>query len=245
MSDTAIVIPARLDSTRFPGKVLTKIRSKPMLQYVVDAAEMALGRDNVFVASADGPIISYCQSQGINVIPTLQSHVNGTTRIAEAAQNLDHDFIINLQADEPLIPPQVLLTMAQKRRVSTAEILSCYVEHELGKTANDNIRSQTVVKVVVSKSGQALYFSRNLIPFGDAEAYKTHVGLYAFTRQSLQAYVRLEPSPLEILESLEQLRALENGWRIDMFETQWHGQSVDTPAELVVVEELMRERAVS
>ena len=215
-----------------------------MLHYAVDAAEMALGRNNVYVATADEPVIRYCRSQDINVIRTSQPHINGTTRIAEAARQLDYNFIINLQADEPLIPAALLAKMVRQRRSSTAEIVSCYRLHEDDADSHAHVGSETIVKVVVSKTGQALYFSRSLIPHG-ATTYKTHVGLYAFTRASLQAYVELAPSPIEILESLEQLRALENGWCIDMFETEWLGQSVDTPEDLVIVKQLMRKRFAS
>jgi 3-deoxy-manno-octulosonate cytidylyltransferase (CMP-KDO synthetase) len=227
------IIPARFDSTRFPGKVLATISSKPMLQHVYERASMSRYLTGVLIATDDDRVFTVARSFGARVRMTRSDHVSGTDRIAEAASAENPDLVVNIQGDEPLIDPAAI-DAAILPLVHDSEI-------EMGtlKTRIGNAREVTdpnVVKVVTDRHGNAIYFSRSPIPFvrdgADAVVHYKHIGLYVYQREFLLSYSALPVGPLERAERLEQLRALENGHRIRVVETEYDSIGVDTPEDL-------------
>jgi 3-deoxy-manno-octulosonate cytidylyltransferase (CMP-KDO synthetase) len=214
-----VVIPARYDSSRLPGKALLPLAGKPMLQWVHERAR-ACGAAEVCVATDDERIASAARGFGADVAMTARTHVSGTDRIAEVALSrkwADEDIVVNVQGDEPLIPPAVIDQVAQ--------LLATHVRADIGTLAVKidsaaELGDPNVVKAACSADGRALYFSRAPIPFNrDAPATLTpatlrHVGIYAYRVAALKRLSKLPPSRLELIEKLEQLRALENGMEI-------------------------------
>jgi 3-deoxy-manno-octulosonate cytidylyltransferase (CMP-KDO synthetase) len=236
-----IVIPARYASTRLPGKPLIDIGGKPLLQWVYERACRSKLADGVLIATDDERINNIANNFGAEVIMTDPDLPSGTDRVFAAIQGEEADLIINLQGDEPFIEPSIidqLFSIMEKGGVETAT-LCCPIADE------NEYREPNTVKVVLDSSGFALYFSRSPIPylrtpnFGDPQAgtptpillYK-HVGIYAFARSFLQRFVSMPKSPLEAAESLEQLRVLENGYRIKVIVTDYNGFGIDTPEDL-------------
>ncbi|MEK5742161.1 3-deoxy-manno-octulosonate cytidylyltransferase [Acinetobacter variabilis] len=219
-----IVIPARFSSSRLPGKPLLEIHGRPMILRVVDQAKKVQGFDDLCVATDDERIAEVCRAEGVDVVLTSADHPSGTDRLSEVAQIkgwASDDIIVNVQGDEPLLPAQLVKQVAQLLEDQLACSMSTLCEpiHHLEEFKRDSI-----VKVVMSKHNQALYFSRATIPYDrdgaklakqklDDRAYR-HLGLYAYRVKLLQEYVTWEIGVLEKLESLEQLRVLENGHRI-------------------------------
>lgn len=214
-----VVIPARYDSSRLPGKALLPLAGKPMLQWVHERAR-ASGAAEVCVATDDERIASAARGFGADVAMTARTHVSGTDRIAEVAASRgwkDEDIVVNVQGDEPLIPPVVIDQVAKLLSThARADIGTLAVKIDALTEAND----PNAVKVACSAEGRALYFSRALIPFNrDAPAALTpatlrHVGIYSYRVAALKRLAKLPPSRLELIEKLEQLRALENGLEI-------------------------------
>jgi 3-deoxy-manno-octulosonate cytidylyltransferase (CMP-KDO synthetase) len=228
---TVAVIPARFHSTRLPGKPLAEIAGRPMIEHVYRRAAAAPGVDAVIVATDDPRIVTSVESFGGTVRLTSPAHRSGLDRVAELAADLPCDVIVNVQGDEPLIEPAMIaeaiavLDLDQSVQMST-----------LRRRIDDpaELTNPNVVKVVVDHEDSALYFSRAPIPFpraGGARGFK-HVGLYAYRRTFLLMLAALPQSPLELAESLEQLRALEHGFRIRAVETQFDSLGVDTPEDL-------------
>jgi 3-deoxy-manno-octulosonate cytidylyltransferase (CMP-KDO synthetase) len=227
------VIPARFASTRFPGKVLAPISSKPMLQHVYERASQARYLTSTIIATDDERVYEAAKGFGARVRLTRSDHISGTDRVAEIASSDTAEIIVNIQGDEPLIDPTAI----------DAAILPLVHEPEvrmatLKKRIEDprEITDPNVVKVITDHAGDALYFSRCPIPFDrDAKGgatYFKHVGLYVYQRDFLLAYPALPVGPLETAERLEQLRAMENGYRIRVTETEYESLGVDTPADL-------------
>jgi 3-deoxy-manno-octulosonate cytidylyltransferase (CMP-KDO synthetase) len=234
-----IIIPARYSSTRFPGKPLAIIHGKPMIQHVFDRCRMVCNQ--VFVATDDDRIVDVVKSFGGVSIFTSPEHQSGTDRCAEAALKLsfsvDFDLVINVQGDEPFIEP-----------VQLEQIIHCFdhPETEIATLLSpiqsaDILFNQNKVKVVKSSADYALYFSRQPIPFQrdvpetnwlDHAEYFLHIGMYAFRPSVLQAITKLEPSALEKAEKLEQLRWLENGYKIKTALTPHTNFGIDTPEDL-------------
>lgn len=219
-----IVIPARFSSSRLPGKPLLEIHGRPMILRVVDQAKKVEGFDDLCVATDDERIASVCRAEGVDVVLTSADHPSGTDRLSEVARikgwNAD-DIIVNVQGDEPLLPAQLVKQVAKLLQDQPASSMSTLCEpiHSL-----DEFKRDSIVKVVMSKHQQALYFSRATIPYDrdgvkqaesvlHQQAYR-HLGLYAYRVKLLQEYVTWDVGVLEKLESLEQLRVLENGHRI-------------------------------
>ncbi len=229
-----IIIPARLASTRFPEKVLADIGGLPM---VVKTARAVESVDRVAVATDDAKVADVCEKHGIRAVLTSPDHTSGTDRIDEAATRLglaDEEIVINVQADEPFIEPDVVETLKKlvekHRRESRTLISSLYKAVSPEAAADPNL-----VKVVTDESGYALYFSRSPIPFdrdGGFDGYKGHLGLYGFTRKNLARFCSLPPSPLETTEKLEQLRALSHGYAIAMARVETKSFGIDTPEDL-------------
>jgi 3-deoxy-manno-octulosonate cytidylyltransferase (CMP-KDO synthetase) len=236
------IIPARYASTRFPGKPLAPIAGVPMLQRVFEQTCAAKRLDAVYVATDDARIAAACSAFGAPVLMTRAEHPTGTDRLAEAAEQLEYDVIVNVQGDEPLIEGFVV-DAAVDALLEDDETPMSTVVHALDDAArNDPNR----VKVVLDRTGYALYFSRSPIPYhrsgrgaGGAEPPATwqHVGLYAYRRPFLRAFVRLARTPAEQAEELEQLRALEHGHRIRVaIVSGWTSAPVDVPADVARVE---------
>ena len=242
---TLCVIPARYASTRLPGKPLADICGKPMICRVLERASRAQKPEKVIVATDDERIYDAVRAEGGEAILTRADHPTGTDRLAEVAEAYPEvDLIVNVQGDEPLIEPSVIddliapFEMDENLPMATVMVRM----EDAAEQLNPNN-----VKVIVDKLGYALYFSRSLVPYPRAAAgpvYK-HIGIYAYRRDFLLRYARLEPTPLEKAESLEQLRALENGYSIRVLETDCRFVGVDTPEDLALVNKIYREQGLA
>ena len=238
-----IVIPARFASSRLPGKPLLEIHGRPMILRVVDQAKKVAGFDDLCVATDDERIAEVCRAEGIDVVLTHADHPSGTDRLSEVARIkgwASEDIVVNVQGDEPLLPAQLVQQVAQLLESQPESSMSTLCEpiHSLEEFKRDSI-----VKVVMSKYNQALYFSRATIPYDrdgaqqeiqllHPQAYR-HLGLYAYRVNLLQEYVSWDMGVLEQLESLEQLRVLENGHRIAIAVAEANlPPGVDTQADL-------------
>lgn len=240
----ALVIPARWGSTRFPGKCLHPIAGKPLVRHVWERSRRALGISRVLIATDDARIAEATENFGAEVVMTSPDHPSGTDRIAEVAAGLDGiTHLINVQGDEPLIDPSLIeqLAKAMLTDPSIAMITAATPFADSGEADDPNC-----VKVVIGLSGNALYFSRSRIPFhrdvNDPAGLVTpllHLGIYGYSRDTLEGLVKLPPSPLEQCEKLEQLRALENGIPIRVMRTSHRGIGVDTPGDVERVERLL------
>ena len=234
------VIPARYGSTRLPGKPLLDIAGKPMIQRVVEQVRQVAAAGRIIVATDDMRIVAAVEAFGGEAMLTSPDHQTGTDRLAEVAQAFPAvDLIINVQGDEPLIPPQAIDDLAAAF-VDRPDLQMATLVTELEPA---DVENPAAVKVVASLDGHALYFSRSLIPYPrnpgpQCRCYK-HVGVYAYRRDFLLRYAKLPPTPLEQTESLEQLRALEHGFRIRLIETRFHSMGVDTPADLAKVRQII------
>ena len=233
------VIPARYASTRLPGKPLADIAGKPMIQHVYERANKAKLPQKVVVATDNEKVFNAVQDFDGEVVMTSANHKTGTDRLAEVAEKyVDVDVIINVQGDEPLIDPEIIDDLAQEffqnPNLNMASVMTFMDEEEY--------HNPNAVKVVTDLQGNALYFSRSLIPYprvdGKAPVYK-HIGIYAYNKEFLLKYAKLESTPLEQSESLEQLRALENGHKIKMIKTNAKFIGVDTIEDLKKVNEIL------
>ncbi|MBI2105127.1 MAG: 3-deoxy-manno-octulosonate cytidylyltransferase [Candidatus Omnitrophica bacterium] len=243
MGPALVVIPARYGSTRFPGKPLALLRGKPVIQHVYEQAAKARRADAVVVATDDRRILDAVERFGGQAVMTSPEARSGTERAAEAARPRSEAVIVNVQGDEPLIQPEMIDQLAEylerHRAVPMASVMTRLRSGE--DAANPN-----VVKVVTDADGFALYFSRAPIPFvrqetgdrGQVRHWK-HIGIYGYQRHFLLQFPHLDPTPLEQAEQLEQLRALEHGYRIKLLETAHDTAGVDTPEDLARVEALL------
>lgn len=238
------VIPARYASTRLPGKPLADIAGKPMIQRVYERASQATVPNAVLVAT-DHPLVEEAVKKfGGIVMMTSPDHPTGTDRLAEVAGSYtDADVIINVQGDEPLIAPDVIDRLAMLfDEDETLQMATVITKLDAEEAADPN-----AVKCVTDKKGNALYFSRSLIPYprvqGKAPIYK-HIGIYAYRRDFLLAYAKMEPTPLEQAESLEQLRALENGFAIRTIFTDHQFIGIDTKEDLERINRLFLEKEI-
>lgn len=226
-----VVIPARYHSTRFPGKPLADIAGRSMIEHVYGRASAAPGVDAVVVATDDARIAQEVERFGGLVRMTRTTHRTGLDRIAEVAADLDCGIVVNVQGDEPLIEPQMIAEVVGPLGDDTSVQMST-LRRRMTNAAEH--ADPNVVKVVVDLEGYALYFSRSPVPFvrdGGRPLFK-HVGLYAYRRAFVRTLASLPQTPLELTESLEQLRALEHGFRIRSVETQFDSTGVDTPEDL-------------
>jgi 3-deoxy-manno-octulosonate cytidylyltransferase (CMP-KDO synthetase) len=230
------IIPARYGSTRFPGKPLAEINGKSMIQRVWEQVKQ-IENSEAIIATEDERIVKHAEAFGAKVMLTSPDHQSGTDRCAEVIEKLnsDHDVVVNVQGDEPFIKPEQL-----------KELLSCFSERStqiatLVKelTTGQDIHDPNLVKCVMDKNKNALYFSRYAIPFKrDASIvfrgskYYRHIGLYAYRTEVLKEITKLPPSFLEVSESLEQLRWLENGYPIRIEISQYDSLSIDTPEDM-------------
>lgn len=234
MMKTIAVIPARYNSTRFPGKLMEILGDKTVItttyQNVVETALF----DEVFVATDSQIIFDEISKNGGKAVMTGE-HETGSDRIAEAVKNIDCDIVINVQGDEPFLKKEPLKQLIEvfskdeKKEISLASL-------KIQLKESEEIQNPNNVKVVTDNQGFALYFSRSVIPFHrelsyDIKYYK-HIGVYAFRKEALVKFSSLEMTPMEISEKLEQLRYLENGMKIKLVETDFVGIGIDTPEDL-------------
>ncbi|MBX7052233.1 MAG: 3-deoxy-manno-octulosonate cytidylyltransferase [Flavobacteriales bacterium] len=233
------IIPARYASTRFPGKPLVEIDGKTMICRVIEQATACSALTDILVATDDDRIFNHVISLGKKVVMTSPQHPSGTDRCLEAyiKSGLSADAIINIQGDEPFVDPSQidqLANLISKPHVEIGTLVKRIHDEE-------TLFNPNKVKVVFSPDGKAIYFSRHAIPFQKSRAqhdwlmhhaYFKHIGLYAYKTTTLQAICQLEPSPLEVAESLEQLRWLESGKSIYVAETDIETPAVDTPEDL-------------
>lgn len=232
------VIPARFASTRFPGKALASLDGKPILQYVFERASMARYLTKLVIATDDERIAEAARNFHAPVRMTRADHASGTDRVAEVASAEDCSLIVNIQGDEPLIDPAAIDT-AVLALLDDLDLPMGTLKKRIEDPAE--ISNPNVVKVVTAHNGDAIYFSRSPIPYhrGAPETYFKHIGLYVYRKDFLLGYSDLPVGPLEHAEKLEQLRALENGYRIRVAETEYESLGVDTPEDLQRVSELL------
>lgn len=235
------VIPARYKSSRFPGKPLVNICGKPMIYWVYRQAMKVKEFDEVYVATDDVRIAAACNEYDMNVIMTSDKHPTGSDRVAEVAEKTDGELYVNVQGDEPVIDPEMI-----------REVISIFMEDEsvyfgsLKKeiTDPDEIRATSTVKVVTDDRGDALYFSRSVIPSnvkdGNLARVFRHVGIYAYKRDFLLKFTAMEQTELELGEGIEPLRAMQRGYRIRLKETTYSSIGVDLPEHVARVEEILK-----
>ncbi len=248
MDNVTAIIPARYGSTRFPGKPLALINGLPMIQHVCQRVAKAEMVDRVIVATDDERIRATVEGFGGEVVMTRDDHPTGTDRLAEVAEKIDSELIVNVQGDEPLIDPrmidQAIAPLIENRQIKMGT-LAAPIDRL------DDFHNSNVVKVVKNLAGLALYFSRSPIPWPrDLSPEQLaidlpqlgllrHIGLYVYRRELLLEYPAWPKTPLENLENLEQLRALERGIELYVAETEYSCHGVDTPADLERVAKLM------
>jgi len=235
------VIPARMAATRLPGKPLLTIAGKPMIQWVWERARQAQTLSALYIATPDAEIIRAAESFGACAMLTSHAHRSGTDRVAEVARRTEGDIYVNIQGDEPLLDPRGIDYAVQPLLDDPQVMMSslyCHAQpHEYD--------APSVVKVVLDREGNALYFSRSRIPYPreatNLPVYK-HIGLYVYRRELLLRFSEWEPTPLERTEALEQLRVLEHGYRIRMVPFEHASIAVDTEVDLARVRQILEQR---
>lgn len=234
-----IVIPARMASSRLPGKPLVDIEGKSLIQRTYEQCLKALPYEQVVVATDDQKIMSHCNDHGLNVIMTSSDCLTGTDRVAEVAQKMDADFYINVQGDEPLINPQDILDVKDSAKKYPGEVINGYAE------INDEAlyRSLTIPKVVLRPDGKLLYMSRSPIPGnknGDFQVSWRQICVYGFPKKSLADFTSCShKTPLEKEEDIEILRFLELGYEVRMIPLSDNSVPVDTPEDIEKVKDIL------
>lgn len=246
-----VVIPARLNSSRLPNKVLLNLKGKTVVQRVYERCKKAKNIDEVYIATDSTKVKESCETFTSNIIMTKDTHESGTDRIAEAIENIECDVVINVQGDEPFIDPNLIDELANSFENSDTQMASAM--HKIKYV--DELKNHNVVKVTVDKNSEALYFSRSIIPHNrdDWESllchhetipeplrFFRHLGIYGYTKKFLLEYSKMEPTYLERLEKLEQLRVLENGYKIKMIETEYNSIGIDTQEDYKKALELLK-----
>ena len=237
-----IIIPARYDSTRLPGKILKTAGNLPVLYYVLRNGLQSKLAEDVYIATdsekVKGEMLKYTK----NIIMTSSAHKSGTDRINEAVQNIDCDIIVNLQGDEPLLTAEYIDKAVEPVLNGECEVSTLKTPCTDGECADPN-----VVKVVTDKNDFALYFSRSPVPYerhtGHIIVFK-HIGIYVYTKRVLNIFSNLPSSKLEKAESLEQLRLLENGYKIKVVPVDYAGNGIDTAADLENFRNMIADRGV-
>ncbi|KAB5521442.1 hypothetical protein DKX38_025761 [Salix brachista] len=243
------IIPARYASSRFEGKPLVNILGKPMIQRTWERAKLASTLDHIVVATDDEKIAECCRGFGADVVMTSESCRNGTERCNEALQKLDkkYDVVVNIQGDEPLIEPEIIDGIVKALQAAPDAVFSTAVTALKPEDAFDPNR----VKCVVDNRGYAIYFSRGLIPYNKTGKvnpqfpYMLHLGIQSYDSKFLKIYPELQPTPLQLEEDLEQLKVLENGYKMKVIKVDHEAHGVDIPEDVEKIETLMRERSIS
>lgn len=236
------VIPARYKSSRFPGKPLVRICGRPMIYWVYQQAMKVKEFDEVYIATDDVRIADACHAYDMNVMMTSDKHPTGSDRVAEVAEKTDGELYVNVQGDEPVIDPAMI-----------REVISIFMEDtsvyfgSLKKeiTDPDEIRAASTVKVVTDDAGDALYFSRSVIPSnikdGNLARVFRHVGIYAYKKDFLLKFAAMDQTELELGEGIEPLRAMQKGYKIRLKETSYSSIGVDLPEHVALVEKLLQQ----
>lgn len=234
------VIPARYKSSRFPGKPLTDICGRPMIYWVYQQAKKVKEFYEVYVATDDERIREACEAHDMKVIMTSDQHQTGSDRVAEVAQKVEGDLFVNVQGDEPVIDPEMI-----------RQVISLFTEDEsvyfgsLKKEITDpeEIRASSTVKVVTDNNGDAMYFSRSVIPSnlkdGRLARVFRHVGIYAYKKDFLLKFAAMEQTELELGEGIEPLRAMQRGYKMRLKETEYTSIGVDLPEHVAQVEKII------
>ena len=232
------IIPARYDSKRFPGKHLAVILGKSIIQRVYEQAQTANLLQRIIIATDDERIFQASQAFGGEVLMTSPLHNSGTERAAEIAEKINTPIIINIQGDEPLLRGKMiddLVIALQDETIPMATLAAKVKDLSL-------INEKNIVKVVLDKNGFALYFSRSPLPFQASDYFWQHIGIYGYQRDFLLEFSQLSASRLETTEKLEQLRVLENGYKIKIIETSSPTLSVNTPQDIIRIENILKQR---
>lgn len=231
------IIPARYQSRRFPGKTLALIDGTPMIQRVYECAQKAKHLSHLIIATDDERIFLAAENFGADVRMTSALHTSGTERVAEVARGIEASIIINIQGDEPLLRGEMiddLVIVLQDESIPMATLAARTEDMSL-------LHNNNVVKVAVDKNGFALNFSRLPLPAQASDYFWQHIGIYGYQKNFLLLFSQMQPSKLENLEKLEQLRALENGYKIKIVESQFSTLSVDSPEDIIKVENFLKE----
>lgn len=236
------VIPARFAATRFPGKPLTPIMGKPMIAWVIEGARQSQKLSEILVATDDQRIAEVAERSGVRAVMTASDLPSGSDRVWAAVAHLDCDVVVNIQGDEPLLSGELLDALVEPFHVS-AEIEMA----TLGRALKEgDLLAQTTAKIVLNKRNEAIYFSRFTIPYSRVDAPQAggiclkHIGLYAYQKSFLAKFCAHGPTPLELAEGLEQLRALYLGAKIRVIQVEHDSWGVDTPEDVKKIEQLMR-----
>jgi 3-deoxy-manno-octulosonate cytidylyltransferase (CMP-KDO synthetase) len=233
LKPATVVIPARFGSTRFPAKILAAKTGKPLVQHVVDRVRKCQLVNQVIVATDDRRIVDALRPFGTECVMTSPAHQSGTDRIAEVARNLSESIIVNVQGDEPEIEPETVDALIDRLRGSSEDMATAATPFAPAADPDD----PNLVKVVISREGRAMYFSRSPIPFHRDSTptpelpYYLHLGIYAYRRDFLMQFSSLPQTPLERAEKLEQLRALEHGKSIHVLIVSRAAHGIDTPEQ--------------
>ena len=237
MREALGVIPARYGAQRFPGKPLAPILGRPMLQWVYEGARRATRLERLVVATDDERILQAARGFGAEACMTSPGHTSGTERVAELAARYDIPIVINIQGDEPLIKGEAIDALVEALQDESVPMATlARREANLSRIADPN-----VVKLVRDSKGFALYFSRSPLPHSAQEYFWEHIGIYGYQKDFLLRFGGLPASGLEKAEKLEQLRALEHGFRIQVLESPHSSLSVDTPEDIIRAEERLRD----
>ncbi|MHC4623485.1 MAG: 3-deoxy-manno-octulosonate cytidylyltransferase [Planctomycetota bacterium] len=239
-------IPARYGSTRFAAKVLAKDTGKYLIQHTYERALQAGLLEQIIIATDDQRVVQACKSFGAECVLTSAEHQSGTDRIAEAVADIDVDIVVNLQGDEPEIDPDNIDYVA-RLLVDSPDYPMSTLAAEFSRP--EQVADPNIVKVVLDRSGRAIYFSRAPIPYdreeagiGELNQYLRHLGIYAYRKEFLLKYTTLPQTPLEKIEKLEQLRALENGYSILVGKVQHICDGIDTPEQYAAFVRRVKQR---
>lgn len=238
------VIPARFQSSRFPGKPLAKIHGKEMILWVIEGAQKSKLLDKIMVATDDERIFSLVQKSGAEAVMTDPSLPSGTDRIYSASKNLNFDIVINIQGDEPLIGGRAIDALISPM-LADASLSMSTLAH---KISHEELYSENSVKVIINDNFEAIYFSRFPVPYSKGkpgmdqqiDACLKHMGLYAYRKEFLHRFCQHPQSSLELAESLEQLRALSMGAKIKVIPVEEKSWGVDTPEDLLKIENILK-----
>lgn len=246
-----VVIPARLNSSRLQNKVLLDLNGKTVVQRVYEQCKKAKNIDEVYIATDSSEVQKSCKRFTQNIIMTKDTHESGTDRIAEAVSNIECAVVINVQGDEPFIDPNLIDNLANSFKSSQTQMTSAM--HKISKV--EELKNHNIVKVTVDKNYDALYFSRSIIPhhrddwetllnyhetIPETLRFFRHLGIYGYTKKFLLKYSQMKPTYLERVEKLEQLRVLENGYKIKMIETDYNSIGIDTKEDYINALELLK-----
>ncbi|MDC9729469.1 MAG: 3-deoxy-manno-octulosonate cytidylyltransferase [Methyloprofundus sp.] len=248
---TVVVIPARLNSSRLPNKVLLDLKGKTVVQRVYEQCLKARNIDAVYIATDSQEVLKSCQKYTENIILTSSEHESGTDRIAEAVSQIECDYVINVQGDEPFIEPELIEQLADAL-INDSSLQMSSAMHRIDQVSD--LKNPNVVKVTVTSNKSALYFSRSIIPHHrdewdallnhhikvpEALNFYRHLGIYGYSKKFLLEFSEMLPSYLERLEKLEQLRAIENGFAIQMIETSYNSIGIDTQEDYEKAQHLL------